>query len=88
VLGQRVTIVRAKDNVEITVCAACGEPACWDGVLMCEDSRTASTTTKEVAGYRCQFCGKTSPARQWRRGGEECPKCRRIYDAALAQEDP
>ena len=72
----------------VTVCDACGQAACWEGEFMCDQSRTAGTTEQRTVGYRCQFCGTTSPVRQWRRGGEECPKCKRIYDAVLAQDDP
>ena len=68
----------------VTVCDACGQASCWEGDFMCDQSMTAGTTEQKTVGYRCQFCGTTSPVRQWRRGGEECPKCRRIYDAALA----
>ena len=53
---------------------------------MCEQSRTASTTTRQDRGYRCQFCGETSPVKKWKSSGEECPKCGRIYDYMLAQE--
>ena len=73
---------------EITVCALCGDAACWEGMFLCDQSRTAGTTTKQGTGYRCQFCGVTSPVKRWRAGGEECPKCKRIYDAVLAQESP
>jgi len=72
----------------ITVCAACGDWQCWEGTWMCEQSRTAGTTTKQETGYRCQFCGTTSPVKKWKRKGEECPKCGRIYDAVLAQDEP
>lgn len=32
-----------RSKLEDTVCSACGEVDCWNGVLMCEESRTAST---------------------------------------------
>ncbi len=78
---------RPEVQCEISVCAECGSARCWEGELMCERSRTANVTTKQVAGYRCQFCGETSPLAKWKRGGDECPKCGRIYDAMLAQEE-
>ena len=79
---------RQKVPATITVCDACGEAACWEGTWMCERSRSAGTTVKEEPGYRCQFCGETSPVKKWKRGGDECPKCGRIYDAVLAQDEP
>jgi hypothetical protein len=30
-------------RLEDTVCSSCGEADCWNGFLMCEDARTAST---------------------------------------------
>ncbi len=36
--------------------------------------------------YRCHFCEKESPVREWKEFGEKCPKCGRIYDAILAQD--
>lgn len=29
-----------------TVCDACGQHSCWAGEFMCEDSRSAGTTTR------------------------------------------
>ena len=37
--------------------------------------------------YRCQFCGKEAPVSEWGRGGDECPACKRMYDAQLAQDE-
>ena len=37
--------------------------------------------------YRCQFCGKTAPVREWLSGGEECPNCHKRYDAQRAQDE-
>lgn len=53
---------------------------------MCEDARSANVVTKQTTGYRCQFCGVTSPVKKWARRGDECPECHRIYDPVLAQE--
>ena len=36
--------------------------------------------------YRCQFCGETSPASQWGKDEDTCPKCGEKYDALLAQD--
>lgn len=33
---------------------------------------------------RCQFCGKESPRKDWKK--DECPECGEQYDAILAQE--
>jgi len=30
--------------------------------------------------YRCQFCGKLSPAKEWKELNDKCPKCDREYD--------
>lgn len=40
----------------------------------------------ESSGYRCQSCGETSPAREWKKLGDDCPKCGAAYDPILAQE--
>ena len=37
-----------------------------------------------VETYRCQFCEKESPVKQWKY--DKCPKCGRAYDPILAQE--
>lgn len=34
--------------------------------------------------YRCQFCGEVSPRKDWL--DDACPKCKRKYDALLAQD--
>ncbi len=34
--------------------------------------------------YRCQFCEKESPAKDWKK--DRCPKCGRQYDVQLAQD--
>lgn len=34
--------------------------------------------------YRCQFCEYEGTG--WLDGGYQCPKCRRHYDAQLAQD--
>lgn len=39
---------------------------------------------KEGDLYRCQFCEKTTPSQDWK--DNKCPKCKREYDAILAQE--
>lgn len=36
--------------------------------------------------YKCQFCGDESPIKEWGRDGHECPKCKKEYDAILAQD--
>jgi phage FluMu protein Com len=36
--------------------------------------------------WRCQFCGHWSAPSSWHRAGNKCPKCRREYDALLAQD--
>jgi hypothetical protein len=36
---------RNPKTVEVTVCAACLAEACWQGLLMCDEARTAGTTT-------------------------------------------
>jgi hypothetical protein len=36
--------------------------------------------------YRCQFCGQESPAVLWV-PMDKCPKCGRLYDAMLAQDE-
>jgi lipopolysaccharide biosynthesis regulator YciM len=43
-----------------------------------------SAQQKPQEEYRCQFCGETTPAREWVR--DKCPKCKRTYDPVLAQE--
>lgn len=35
-------------------------------------------------GYRCQFCERDSPARDWK--DDKCPRCGRKYDCIMAQE--
>jgi rRNA maturation endonuclease Nob1 len=47
-------------------------------------ARSAATTPAST-GYTCQFCEKTSPAKEWKKK-DACPKCGRLYDAMLAQE--
>lgn len=37
-----------------------------------------------VNSYRCQFCERETPAREWK--NNKCPKCGRAYDPILAQE--
>jgi DNA-directed RNA polymerase subunit RPC12/RpoP len=44
-------------------------------------------TAKPMGGYRCQFCGVTSPVKKWKGNGYECPECGRVYDAMIAQEE-
>jgi Zn finger protein HypA/HybF involved in hydrogenase expression len=41
-------------------------------------------TTRPIDTYRCQFCGKESPARQWKQ--DKCPRCKRKYDVLMAQD--
>jgi len=41
---------------------------------------------RATGGYRCQFCGETSPVKEWKNQGATCPKCGRDYDWLLAQE--
>lgn len=41
---------------------------------------------KEVEIYRCQFCEKDSPKKDWKGGGDICPLCGGKYDCILAQE--
>ena len=36
--------------------------------------------------YRCQFCGQDSPARQWKKLKDKCPKCGEEYNVLLAQD--
>ena len=38
----------------------------------------------ETAGYRCQFCGKTSPVKDWKKN--TCPRCGADYDWLAAQD--
>lgn len=40
---------------------------------------------KKRTGYRCQFCGEHSPAKEWK--ADICPKCDKPYDAILAQDE-
>lgn len=40
--------------------------------------------TRRSTGYVCQYCGKTSRAKDWE--NDRCPKCLKRYDAILAQE--
>jgi hypothetical protein len=40
---------------------------------------------KLCGAYRCQFCERESPAREWK--DDKCPECGREYDAMLAQEE-
>jgi rubrerythrin len=47
-------------------------------------SDNAMSMTEQTAGYRCQFCGKVSPAKDWK--DDKCPKCGREYDPILAQD--
>ena len=35
--------------------------------------------------YRCQFCARESPAKDWK--DDKCPECGRAYDPMLAQEE-
>lgn len=53
---------------------------------MAKAATKAQVRAGEQSGYRCQFCGATSPAKTWKRGGDKCPMCGRVYDAMLAQE--
>jgi hypothetical protein len=34
-------------------------------------------------GYICQFCGKESPASEWNKRGQACPKCGQVYDSTI-----
>lgn len=43
-------------------------------------------TDADASGYRCQFCGEVSPAKEWRKLNDDCPKCGATYNAILAQE--
>jgi len=36
--------------------------------------------------YRCQFCGESSPVKEWKSDGYECPKCGCMYDYVAAQD--
>lgn len=36
--------------------------------------------------YRCQFCGKRTPARDWLNKKQTCPECGKDYDWVLAQD--
>jgi Zn finger protein HypA/HybF involved in hydrogenase expression len=36
--------------------------------------------------YKCQFCEEMSPAAEWKKRQDKCPKCGREYDCILAQE--
>lgn len=40
-----------------------------------------------IVKYRCQFCGKYSPKRDWGEKGSKCPNCGRLYDYQLAQDE-
>jgi Zn finger protein HypA/HybF involved in hydrogenase expression len=40
---------------------------------------------KKLKGmYRCQFCEKESPAKNWK--DDKCPKCNKEYDVLVAQD--
>ena len=49
-------------------------------------SEMAEHERRTARGYRCQFCERTSPVKEWKGGGDICPKCGRKYDYLLAQE--
>lgn len=36
--------------------------------------------------YKCQFCLKESPAKEWLRLGDKCPICKQPYNVQLAQD--
>ena len=58
------------------------------GVTRAEEIGIPSIKTqKPMSGYRCQFCGTTSPVKKWKQKGAECPECGRVYDAMIAQEE-
>lgn len=52
---------------------------------------TKKTRPKKPSGYICQFCGQRSPAREWKKNKDVCPKCGKKYDYVMAmdcEEDP
>jgi hypothetical protein len=59
--------------------------AAKDGARRCRPCKALRTRRKKAAAtYRCQFCEKSSPRKQWK--DDRCPKCGAKYDATLAQE--
>lgn len=40
--------------------------------------------SKKISTYICQFCGKETPAKDWK--DNKCPKCKRQYNYMLAQD--
>lgn len=51
----------------LLVCAACGQPECWDGELMCDDAMRAGTA-------RCT-CRWDETGRDWTGPLEVDPSC-------------
>jgi hypothetical protein len=50
-----------------------------------QEEQVMARAQKLCGAYRCQFCERESPAREWK--DDKCPECGREYDAMLAQEE-